>query len=390
MENQHKNQRKNKMVFVAEAGNNSFDFDNDSTHFILAAIIIEKDKKAQLTIEIDEIRKKYFQKKPQSEIKSAKVGQDDDLRKRILTDLLALDFQIYAVIIDKQRLYGEGFQYKKSFYKFLCGLLYKELYRTADVEVCANQHSSNPFMKEFTKYLHTNHIKPDLFSDANASFQFASSKTFNILQVADFVAGTLACIHDKQQKSPDFQEFEKLLAKKLIGTKFFPDDRPILEYAPTQKEENYDPDIAYAALKLISTYINEKKTSTIEEEKHQLLFLNILLFNLRIDLHKSVSTKEIINHLAQESDISEHFFRSNVIAKLRDEGILIASSQKGYKIPVCEKDVYQFLNHSNSIIINMLRRVEKAREMIALATGNKLDILDKEEYHKLKNLLDAK
>ena len=180
-QNQPKDQRKNKMVFASEAGNNSFDFDNESTHFILAAIIIEKDKKAQLNAQIDEIRKKYFQKKPQSEIKSAKVGQDDDLRKRILTDLLALDFQIYAVVIDKQRLYGEGFQYKKSFYKFLSGLLYKELYRTADVQVCANENGNQLFMKEFTKYLYANHIKPDLFSNAEASFQFANSKTNNIL-----------------------------------------------------------------------------------------------------------------------------------------------------------------------------------------------------------------
>lgn len=75
-----------------------------------------------------------------------------------------------------------------------------------------------------------------------------------------------------------------------------------------------------------------------------------------------------------------HYFRSKVVAKLRDKGILISSSNKGYKLPSSSKDLYEFVNHSNSYIQPMIERLIKCRNRIKLATKNELDILDHEEF----------
>ena len=103
-------------AFADEFGNNSFDFQTQGSHFIVATVITKTDNIENLKNQVSDLRQKHkFQK---GELKSSKVATDYARRKRILEDLAKLDISIYAVIIDKSKLTGEGFNFKKSFYKF--------------------------------------------------------------------------------------------------------------------------------------------------------------------------------------------------------------------------------------------------------------------------------
>jgi hypothetical protein len=62
-------------------------------------------------------------------MKSSGVAQNHSGEKNF-SDIAKLDITIYAVIVDKTKLDGKGFAIKKSFYKYLNNLVYKELYRT--------------------------------------------------------------------------------------------------------------------------------------------------------------------------------------------------------------------------------------------------------------------
>ena len=115
------------LAFADESGNNSFDFDSQGSHFIVASIIVREDRLAATEAIVEAVRARHFQK---GEIKSSKVADNHGRRMKILEELMTADFSIYAVAVDKRRLWGEGFQYKKSFYKFLNNLVYKELFRT--------------------------------------------------------------------------------------------------------------------------------------------------------------------------------------------------------------------------------------------------------------------
>ena len=85
--------------------------------------------------------------------------------------------------------------------------------------------------------------------------------------------------------------------------------------------------------------------------------------------------------------MSKEIFGSKVIAHLRDKGILIASSRDGYKVPTSVIDLKKYINHGKSIIIPLLRRIEKCREAVLLATLNEYDILDESEFKKLKKII---
>ena len=115
------------IAFADEFGNNSFDFNSQGSHFIIASVIMNQDELGKIQNQLEEIRKRFFQT---GEIKSSKVKHNHQRRILILKELQKVNFSVYAVVIDKRKLYGEGFKYKKSFYKYLNGILYKELYRT--------------------------------------------------------------------------------------------------------------------------------------------------------------------------------------------------------------------------------------------------------------------
>lgn len=126
------------IAFADEFGNNSFDFDKQGSHFIIASIIINEDDINEIYVQLEAIRKKFFQS---GEIKSSKVKDNHKRRILILRELNKVNFSVYAVIIDKRKLFGEGFKYKQSFHKYLNGILYKELYRTfPQLELKVDEH----------------------------------------------------------------------------------------------------------------------------------------------------------------------------------------------------------------------------------------------------------
>lgn len=106
-----------KIAFADEFGNNSFKFESQGSQFIVATVICNSSKVSELEKGVDDIRKKHgFQT---GELKSSNVASHHKRRIRILEDIAKLDCSIYAVIVDKRKLSGKGFQYKKSFYKYL-------------------------------------------------------------------------------------------------------------------------------------------------------------------------------------------------------------------------------------------------------------------------------
>jgi len=204
------------IAFADEFGNNSFDFDSQGSHFIIASVIINYDELEEVNGQLESIRKKYFQT---GEIKSSKVSKNHSRRINILEEIKAVNFSVYAVVIDKRQLFGEGFKYKQSFYKYLNGILYKELYRTfPQLELVVDEHGGNDFMRSFKKYVEKNHIRT-LF--AGSEFNIQKSHNDLGVQLADFMAGTLGFIYDELKKSENSKVFYSLIKDKLISPIIF-------------------------------------------------------------------------------------------------------------------------------------------------------------------------
>lgn len=373
-------------AFADEFGNNSFDFESQGTHFIVATVICKNENLDKLENDISEIRKKHnFQT---GEMKSSGVAGNHTRRKNILLDIAKLDISIYAVIIDKRELFGQGFDYKKTFYKYCNNLLYKELFRTfPNLELYVDEHGGNSFMLEFKKYVQKQN-QPNLFS--GSEFNIVNSKNSYFIQLADFIAGTLGYIFDENKKSEYSSEFEEILKPITSSFNIFPEQYSYKTLEETNIDETFDPRIAEVCFLRIKNFIDTEIGSD-QTKIDQINFLKLLLLFQRANAkNRYVKTGEIFMHLNQSrtEKLAQEYFRSKVVGNLRDNGILIASSREGYKIPTSLKDLEKFINIGKGIILPMLNRIKETRNIIKLATRNELDLLDKEEFKELKRIIE--
>jgi hypothetical protein len=373
------------IAFADEFGNNSFSFDKQGSHFIVASIIVNHDDLEELESQLESIRRKHFQT---GEIKSSKVSGNHTRRIKILEEIAELKFSVYALIVDKRKLNGEGFKYKKSFYKFLNGLLYKELYKTfPKLELIVDEHGGNDFMLSFKKYVQRNHIR-DLF--AGSEFNVSPSHNQLGVQLADMMAGTLGFIFDELKKSENSDRFLDIIRSKVISLNQFPKPYNYESLEESTTSEEYDSTIAELCLNRIFDYLDISNGDK-QDELDRINFLKLLLlFHQSNHFKKYTTSTEFIRHLNyhRESDLSKEQFSTKIIAKLRDEGILISSSRDGYKIPSSANDMKTFIRHGKGLVVPVLRRINQCREAIKLATNNEYDILNEAEFVILKKLID--
>jgi hypothetical protein len=86
---------------------------------------------------------------------------------------------------------------------------------------------------------------------------------------------------------------------------------------------------------------------------------------------------------------NEQWVRSRVIAPMRDAGVLIASSSRGYKIPCTIRDVVDFVERTNAVVHPMLNRIARARNEVLFLTNGRVDVLGFDRLELLRTALDA-
>jgi len=377
-----------KYAFLDETGNFGYNFDASGTshYFIVTAVIILEENFSKIKQHAEGIRQKYFQT---GEMKSSSVGSNHRRRAKILNELINLDFNIYSVVINKEKIYKDsGLQYKQSYYKYLYSKLFttlKSVYPYITVQM--DELGDKEFQEGFKKYVYDR--KQMLFDLFN--FEFENSKESILIQVADFIGGTLSYIYDQTKKTNEIDFLSILKGKVIID--FWPEDH--IEYTIKYKKPRSEIDTAIAdtALRQADIFIKENVNSEdpdVIEQVRLLKYLRFMFLNFNSDGY--ISTKELIRSFHDEfgKKISAHYLRTKIIAKLRDHQVIIASSIKGYKLPANENELQDFANHGNTVILPMLKRIEICRKIILLSTHNQVDILEGEQYKQLKEFYDYK
>lgn len=379
-------------AFTDESGAFGWDLDNInvSTHFVITAIIVKEHDLQSLRQTVENVRKRHFQT---GEMKSSHIGKNNDRRKRILAELLPLPFSVFPVVIDKRQLsYWRGLKIKTSFYKFMNNIVHKELRRAFPIlTIVADTIGGSEYMKSFAHYVEERQDIPNFFGEAE--FFFERSKNDVLIQLADIISGTIALEYDEHRKLPNNPKFIKMLDKKIIRIELYPKTFESYTVDGSALGEDYDKQIATLCLKQAIDFVNMHDSDEDEETQAQIIILKYLLFRfMNNDFRFYISTKELKNQLnfTKLADISTQSFRTRIIGKLRDSGVIISgsSTKKGYKIPAKESELFDFINHGTTIIIPMLERLKKCRDLVKLGTANGLDLFDKTEYSSLKRYFD--
>lgn len=375
---------------IDEFGNADLDSTKDrvSSHFILTAVLFREEDKSVLEEQFESIRRKYFQT---GEMKSSKVKNNHQRRKRILSELMNLPFKVYCLVCNKELLFSEGLKYRPVFYKYLHKQLYSDLFNYyPQIHVIADEIGSDKFMAGFKRYI--DKINPnELFEDVY--FEFQSSKSFVPIQCADFIGGSIARAYDHIYSGDNTNEFIDILKEnnKLIHINHWPIE-DIRKY-PIFEEQDFDKEITQIIYSIINDIIKFLDIKCDDEVHiHRCKTLNYLLMEFIYgDYRRYISADEIRSHLnyLSSSEINKTYFRTNIIASIRDSGIIIASSNYGYKIPSSMQDIMDYLDHNKSIIMPMLKRLIHCQKNIQISTDGKIDILNLPQYWQLGNIVES-
>lgn len=366
-------QQPGRTAFIDECGSYGFDFEKEGTssHYIVCAVIVNNKDISGLEQKVSILRKNYFGTK---EMKSSSIGSNHPRRAKVLTELLQLDFQLIILIADKRSFYEKSplKDYKKTFVKFLHKKLYDSMYCAyPKLKIVEDEFGSSEFQQGYRKYVCEHRPAENLFNEYD--FDYVDSKQSNLVQIADIVAGSVMQ-HLTDTAAPDIL---RIFRSRIVGVVYFPE-----VFSPyivsTGENSEFDEAIYQLAYKCATDYIEKNKDIESDEIRLRVLFLRFLLYNVQIcNSTQFVYSGELVQHLSQISErkVTKDFLYRRIIAPLRDDGVIIASSVHGYKIPTSVEDIRTYINQTVTVVGPMLSRIGKCRELIKKQTNSKLDIL---------------
>ncbi|HBI74590.1 MAG TPA: hypothetical protein DDY59_15640 [Lachnospiraceae bacterium] len=369
-------------AFIDECGSFGFDFCKEgvSTHYVVCAVIVNNKDIGGIEQKIEEIQRNKF---GGSEMKSSSISNNHHRRINILTELLMLDFSLIILIADKQAFHENSplTKYKGTFVKYLHRLLYDSMYCAyPKLKIVEDEYGTSEFQKGYRQYIRTNRPALNLFDDYD--FDYVDSKNSNIVQIADIIAGSVMQ-HIIDTNAPDaLKLFQSRIRDVICFPKVFtPKSEKIGD------DSYYDAQIYNLAHKRALNYIEQNRNDLSEEVRLRSLFLRLLLFSAEnFGESQYIYAGKIVQELSDlsETKVTRDFLYRRIVAKLRDEDVLIASSSHGYKIPTCTEDIRTYIAQTDTVVSPMLARIGKCRSLIFKETDGKLDILNAAEFQGYK------
>lgn len=272
--------------------------------------------------------------------------------------------------------------------KYLHGLLHKSLIETyQDISINADEYGRAEFMEGFRKYIQEQHIS-DLFN--TCTVKHVKSNENILVQLADFLAGTISRIYEKKCDKKVIDAFMELSRTSNLSIDEWPPQR--FRIVDNRVDSNEFDDVVFnLAMNSAANFVSKNSNIKDDETLPQLLTVKHLLLHAKMDQTKYISTSSIIKHLESLGyySVGENNFKSSVISKLRDKGVIISSSTQGYKIPQTYRDYMDFVDLVNRHAIPLLERLKLASDNLHKASMGKIKTFEDEQHHKLKKIIDS-
>ena len=361
------------LAFIDESGDPHFN-EGASSHIEYSGIIIESGTISDIVASLHQIQKNLNL----IEFKSSGI-RTEKRRIEILERIKDLNFKFLNVTIDKDKVIGEWRQYPKVFYKYTQKILHRELFKLFEgITVTIDKFGTPKYQASFKKYLE-NEFQLDLFE---GEIMIGSAKDDVLIQVADLISGTRRKLN--LNEFTNAEKIETLLSNHNLYCVKWPDNYQLMFLDSISNNE--DKEFAKITIQHAEHYV--RSNSGLPSYKAKVLTVEYLVFNVKfINPTHYIFTGELINWLKDYNlTFSEEEFRSQIIGQLRDEGVIIAGSRKGLKIPTTLSELLDHLNYSSSKYLTSMRRTKRTIETLKALTFGGIDLLAHESFALQKEL----
>ena len=207
------------LVFVDESGDSGWKIKQGSSRFFSVALVVfEENEDAIACDQRIQLLKKEIGWRSSEEFHFKR--NSDRIRRSFLQAVAPYNFFYYGVVIDKERggFLEENFKNKKSFYEYVCGLVFevtKEKLNNAIVVI--DESGGEDFRCRLAKYLRR---KINQKGKMIKRVKMQRSKSNNLIQLADYIAGIINRTITHQKKFSD--DYKKILAHREISVEVWP------------------------------------------------------------------------------------------------------------------------------------------------------------------------
>lgn len=208
------------LAFIDESGDTGRKVDQGSSRYLVVALVLfeEHDEAEACDHRISLLRKDLgYPENFEFHFRE----NSDRLRLKFLEAVAPYNFLYFGFALNKdpEKLWGPGFAYKESLYKYTCGIVFENAkpYLT-DAIITMDKSGTETFRSQLAKYLRSKmSMKGGRCLIKQVKMQ--ESRGNNLLQLVDYVVGV---INRKIQGKKDASEFYRYLAPKEMSLRIWP------------------------------------------------------------------------------------------------------------------------------------------------------------------------
>ena len=196
------------LVFIDDSGDPGFKLDRGSSkHFVIACVIFDDPLDAEETA----LQMKKFRRdlgwRQDREFKFNKTKKS--YVKELLTVVCSSTFTVRAICVDKLQVYSHELKNKQdSFYNYAIKEVLAKSQNLNKASVRLDGHSGRAYKKSAITYLRR---EVNMSSSKISKVKFVDSKTDNLIQLADLVAGSI--LRSTQPDKTDSGDYLDILKK---------------------------------------------------------------------------------------------------------------------------------------------------------------------------------
>lgn len=364
----------NQIIFVDESGDLILPKEDNKSYYTINAIFFEQNDLDHFSGLANEIVSRHA---GTGELKSSNIGNNVSRRKEVLSEIAEANFPFYCLIIDKQRIFRDsGLRYKQVSYKYLHRMFFERIKRSFfNIDLISDPYGHSEFMDSFIRYIQTN---GNLFEQ----IQFIPSPDEPLLQISDVIAGSIRRVYLEQ----DPVEILKILGYPSIPIEEWPPNiSKFSEYGEDNSSNKYDVLVRKMSLKAAREFVENNIDHSDTELRSQAEVVRFLLIKFYEDPTQFVHRYEIERYFNSTGISINH---RTILSKLRDNNVIICSTEKGVKIPYNSEDIFQWVQRASSQVVPYLKRVNQVRTDLLIGSQNEYDIVNPDYFPELSEFLN--
>lgn len=207
------------LVFIDESGDTGLDISSGATKYFAIAMVVFEDRDEAMACDqrIALLRKEL---RLGESFEFHFYQNSNRIREAFFKAVLPYEFFYYGIIINKEKLFGEGFKNKESFYKYACGLLFENAKDKLENAVIVIDESGRQLFKyQLARYLKDKVNTED--KNCIKKVKMQDSRGNNLLQLVDMVAGAISRSLNAGNKK-DNDSFRKSINAREIYVQVWP------------------------------------------------------------------------------------------------------------------------------------------------------------------------